>query len=191
MKIAVIGPQNTGKSTFISDIIASLPHFSTPKQTYRDIVRKHNLPINQKTSEESQRLIRDFLFQQIQSEQKQHVIFDRCVIDNLIYSTAAPQDASISTSFIQETEKFMYESLQHLNVLVYIPTSISIKLVNDNTRDTDTHYIDRINTLFIETLLDIKGMARIPIWVITGTRERRIKRFQEYLQNYLSNSSDE
>lgn len=42
-KIAVIGPQNTGKSTFVKDFVNAFPEFKTPLETYRDVVKKNNI----------------------------------------------------------------------------------------------------------------------------------------------------
>jgi signal recognition particle receptor subunit beta len=43
MKIAVIGPQNTGKSTFVKDFLLEFPAYKTTQKTYRDIVTENNL----------------------------------------------------------------------------------------------------------------------------------------------------
>jgi signal recognition particle receptor subunit beta len=67
MKIAVIGPQNTGKTTFIKDFLKEFKKYKTTKYTYRDIIRKKKLDINQKSSELSQKVIMDFLYKEITS----------------------------------------------------------------------------------------------------------------------------
>ena len=60
MRIAVIGPQNTGKSTFIKDFLNEFSHYTTPEETYRTVIEDKDLAVNQKTSLESQKEIRDF-----------------------------------------------------------------------------------------------------------------------------------
>ena len=76
MRIAVTGPQNTGKSTFIEDFLSALPTYTTPERTYRDLISQEELPVNQETNEDSQRRIRDFLFDQATSNIEEDVIFD-------------------------------------------------------------------------------------------------------------------
>lgn len=182
MRIAVIGPQNTGKSTFIKDFLEVFPDFITPGQNYRDVVQEKGLEINQKTTEESQRFIREFLLTQALENKNPKVLFDRCVVDNYIYTRAQFERGIIDESFLRETEKVMYASLDHLDALIFIPTAVSVKLVDDAVRDTDTMFVDQINCLFIETLFNIAQRSMIKIIPITGTREGRIAHVQKSLK---------
>ncbi|MEK7538528.1 MAG: AAA family ATPase [Patescibacteria group bacterium] len=181
MRIAVIGSQNTGKSTFVGDFLAEFPEYSTPRETYRDIVRKGNLAINQKTTQHNQRLIRDFLFDQSVHNLADDILFDRCVVDNYIYTLAQFEKGGIEELFMRETEEMMYRSLDNLDALVFIPTAVSVRLVDDALRDTDTLFIDRVNCLFIETLLQISQQSSVKIVAIAGNREERIGQVRKSL----------
>ena len=86
MRIAVIGPQNTGKSTFINDFLKEFPHYTTPQETYRSVIEFEELTVNQKTNLESQKKIRDFIFGQLRQNTNYNIIFDRCMIDNYVYT---------------------------------------------------------------------------------------------------------
>lgn len=182
MRIAVIGPQNTGKSTFISDFVKAFPNHSTTYETYRDVVEEKGLEINQKTTKESQLVIRDFLFAQSANNKDEHVVFDRCVVDNYIYTLAQFEKGLIDGDFLKESEKVMYQSLGNLDALVFIPTAVSVRLVDDQLRDTDTNFIDRVNCLFIETLFAIGQRSPIKIVAIAGSREERINQIRKSLQ---------
>ena len=175
MRIAVIGPQNTGKSTFIKDFIKAFPHYKTPKETYRNVVNKQNLKINQKTSEGSQKAIRDFLFDQVKNFQGENVIFDRCLLDNYVYTLAQYLKGKIDKKFLNQTKRMMRTSLTHIDRLVLIPTAVGVELVVDKLRDTDKLYIDNINKLFIEEIIEFARNNPTPIWVISGDRKTRIK----------------
>jgi len=175
MKIAVIGPQNTGKSTFINDFLNKFDSYKTPEENYRDLVNRKGLSINQKTTEESQRLIRDFIYEQLLNNKEDRIIFDRCIIDNYIYTLAQVEKGLIREGFLKETENMMYASLSYIDSLIFIPTSASVQIVDDNFRDTDTMFIDYINKMFIETLLDISSKNPIKIITITGDRDSRIQ----------------
>jgi nicotinamide riboside kinase len=181
MRIAIIGPQNTGKSTFLRDLLAAFPNYTTPKLTYRDVVKKHNLKINQKTTKESQRIIRDFLSEQISSNTEKNILFDRCVIDNYIYTKARYETDKTQSDFLTETEKIMYASLKHLDMLFFIPTAVSIRLETDGIRDIDTLYMDRINHLFIETLFKIIKKTKTQVCVISGTKKERVSQVKKHL----------
>jgi predicted ATPase len=181
MRIAVTGPQNTGKTTFIQDFLTAYPNYIHPERTYRDVVREKNLQINQLTGEESQKSILDFLYEQIMETPGDNVIFDRCVIDNYAYTYSAYLKGNVSKELVMITKRKMFESLRLIDTLLFIPTAACVPLVQDDQRDIDVEYIDLINKTFIETLFDVATRTHIPILVVTGTREERIKHLKEKL----------
>ncbi len=182
MKIAVIGPQNTGKTTFINDFINNFSEYNTPKETYRDIIKQNNLSINQKTSKESQKIIRDFIFHQIYNNTKRSVIFDRSVVCNYVYSLASKGKEGVDGEFLSETKDIMYKSLDCLDYLFFIPTALSVGIVNDKLRDTDMSFIDKINHIFIEVMLEISAKNVVKIITISGNREDRIRQVKEAIK---------
>lgn len=175
MRLAVIGPQNTGKSTFIQDFVKTFPHYITPTETYRDIVKRKKLDINQKSSEYSQKAIRDFLYNQIQHNLEPNILFDRCVIDNYVYSLALYEKGQVSLEFLDETFNLAVKHLDSLDGIIFIPSAVSVKLVNDELRDIETKYIDKINRFFIKTLFLLHKHKTIEVFVISGDRRERIK----------------
>lgn len=183
MRIAVIGPQNTGKSTFIKDFLLAFPSYVTPTETYRDVVREKGLAINRNTTEESQRAIRDFLFTQTTTFPGTDVIFDRCVIDNYVYTKAQHEKGLLSHVFLTETEQLMRDSLVGIDMIFLIPTAAGVAFVDDELRDTDRGFADHANTLFIDTLLELRRHIPHPIVTISGPREMRIERARRALIN--------
>lgn len=181
MRIAVIGPQNTGKSTFIKDFLAAFPQYTTPRETYRDVVKAKGLAINQKTNQESQKFIRDFLFEQIVNNNNENILFDRCVIDNLVYTLVQKEKGVIEDDFIAETRTMMKDSLKHLDAILFIPTTVAIALVDDEIRDIDPVFIDQVNRIFLEVLFVLARESSIPIVTVSGSREGRILRVKEHL----------
>ena len=174
MRVAVIGPQNTGKSTFIKDFITAHPEYTSPTRTYRDVVAERGLHINQLTGRESQELIRDFLIDQVATNTLQHVIFDRTVIDNYVYTKIAEGNGGIDAAFVTDTWHKSIEALRHLDMLFFVPTAASISLVNDELRDTDVAFIDAVNREFKDVLLKIRTLSPIEICVLAGSREARV-----------------
>jgi nicotinamide riboside kinase len=174
MKLAVIGPQNTGKSTFVQDFLAAFPEYSTPSATYRDIVRGKNLSINQLTSTDSQKYIRDFLYDQV-IHADENTVLDRCVIDNYMYTLWAFKEGNTTIEFVEETKRIMIESLSYIDTYIFIPTTVAVKLVDDSLRDTTVSYVDTVNRFFIETLFELIDAYKIRVVVISGNREERIE----------------
>ncbi len=174
MRIAVIGPQNTGKSTFVQDFLATFPNYVSPEKTYRDMINERGLAINQQTTEENQRLIREFLDEQVRLFEGENVVFDRCVIDNWVYTKAQALRGKIEEAFVKETEDIMRDSMQHIDAVVFIPTVSGIVYVDDGTRDIDREFIDRVNTLYIDLLLSLRRDIHHPIVTVAGPRSVRI-----------------
>ncbi len=175
MRIAVIGPQNTGKTTFLKDFLKDFPKYKTTKKTYRDVIAKNRLNINQKTNEKSQKMIMEFLYKEITKNKLPNILFDRCLIDNYVYSYCAYLKGEISKEFILVTQRKMFDHLKFLDVIIFIPTSVSVKLINDNVRDIDTGFIDLVNKIFFEVLFEISHKTNILIFVISGNRAERIR----------------
>ena len=174
MKIAIVGPQNTGKSTFLADLLKVYPGYTTPTETYRDLVIRKGLHINQETGEESQRAIRDFLYGQAKENTSADVFFDRSVIDNYVYTALAVERGTASAALRDETYTMMLDSFGSLDRLFFIPTAVSVVLHNDLLRDIDTGFIDVTNRMFIATLLDVVRKSPIAVDVISGKREERV-----------------
>jgi GTPase SAR1 family protein len=181
MRIAVIGPQNTGKSTFIQDFLKEFPHYTSPQETYRDVIESNGLVVNQKTSLESQKAIRDFMFGQIRHNMEYNIIFDRCLIDNYIYTLAQYEKGEIPKWFVDETESMMHDTLRYVDMFIFIPTAISVPLVDDATRDITMEYIDTINALFLRTLFDLTRKFHCTVKVVSGSRKDRIDHVKKVL----------
>lgn len=181
MRIAVLGPQNTGKSTFIEDFLKEFPHYVTPKETYRDVIESKKLDVNQLTTIDAQKEIRDFMFAQLRHNTEYNIIFDRCMIDNFVYTNVQYEEGHIPKWFADETEAMTKDSLQSVDMYLFIPTAVSVPLVDDGTRDITASYIDKVNNSFLRTLFDLSRKYSITIKVISGTREERIKQVKKLI----------
>lgn len=181
MRIAVIGPQNTGKSTFIKDFLKEFPNYKTADRVYRDVVEEKGLTINQKTNENSQREIRDFMRPIIVENKEHNIIFDRSLIDNFVYTTLGYEQGNINKNFVDESEDVMKDSLKYVDLYLFIPTSVSVPLVNDDLRDIDTAFIDATNNCFLRVLFDLIKNNHISVKVISGSRSERIKQVKRLI----------
>lgn len=155
MRIAISGCQNSGKTTLIKDMLASWSMYSTPKETYRDAIKKSGLPCNQKTTPETQQTIMDFMCDQLMNTTKDDcVVFDRCPIDCLVYSLYAYCKGveGFDEEFIQKQILLAREAMSFIDVIFNIPIveGHDIPLVADELRDIDPTYREEINNLFSE-----------------------------------------
>jgi GTPase SAR1 family protein len=89
MKIAVVGAQNVGKTTFINDFVGVFSDYTSHVSSLKNIANEKGLQLNQMTSEQTQLLIMQHLYNQISENKDEKAIFDRCLIDNYVYTYCA------------------------------------------------------------------------------------------------------
>lgn len=192
MKIAISGTHCVGKSTFIEDFIKNWPNYTTPEKSYRDYIKEKNLPHSKDGTEESQRLILDAIIEQSQQYSKtDNIIFDRCVLDNLAYSSWLNLNGKISDKFLDECRIIIREALKLLDVVFFIPlTKVApVEFEADELRDDDLKYreeIDNIFKIFLHSYQQQDGRVFAaddapPMIEIFGNREQRIKLMELYL----------
>lgn len=151
MKIAVSGTQCVGKSTFVKDFLKRWTMYETPQESYRDLIREKNLTHSSKGTEESQKIILDFLIDQCQKYSKEdNVIFDRCVLDNLAYSSWLNLNGKLSDKFLDESRIIIRETLKMFDIIFFLPlTKVApVDLVDDGLRDTDDVFREEIDNIF-------------------------------------------
>jgi predicted ATPase len=195
MRIAVMGTAGQGKSTFIKDFLKNWKGiYTSPEKTYRDIIEEKGLPHSKDTSKETQRAILDFMAGQTMEYSKDdRIIYDRCPLDNIVYSIYAldKQIGDIDEDFIGECIPLVRESTKFLDLIFHIPQDPTIKVEDDNMRETDMQYITEINELFTEiekqSLSDHSVFFtkddKPPIITITGKRSERIRQSSLYISD--------
>jgi len=153
MRIAISGTACQGKTTLITDFLEQWPNYKTPKKTYRDIIKDNNLDHSSKTNKKTQKNILDFMIkEQKKYRSSDNVIFDRCPLDNLVYSMWATEqsDLDIDDKFVQECIPLVRESLSSLDIIFFTPiTKVSpVELTEDDLRDTDPKVIEEVDNIF-------------------------------------------
>lgn len=193
MKIAVSGTQNTGKSTFLKDFLKKWTMYETIDTSYRDLIKSEKLTHSKEGTEESQKKILDYLVDQtIEASKKDFVILDRCVLDNLAYSTWLHLNDKISEKFLDESRILIRETLKLFDVIFFIPLTkfSNIPIEDNNIRETDSVYREEIDTIFKAFQESYhRGDGRVfpkgdspPIIEIFGNREERIKLTELYIR---------
>lgn len=151
MKIAVIGTANIGKSTYIQDFLKKWPMYKLVDSEYRKLLKEKNLPHSKNGTEESQTEILNCLVDEIVKYSKEDfVIFDRCVVDVLAYSTWLHLNDKVSEKFLDSQRILIRETLKLYDLLFFIPlTKVAPVQIEDNgIRETDPIYREEIDTIF-------------------------------------------
>jgi nicotinamide riboside kinase len=153
MRIAISGTANLGKSTLVQDFLQEWNMYGREVKTYRDVLNEKQLPHSKKTTKESQKAILDYMVDTLKEFKKgDKVIFDRCPLDNLVYSMWAmsQEDSDIDEDFIDECIPIVKEVLTNLDIIFFIPITKfnKIDIEDDGFRETDKQYIKEIDNFF-------------------------------------------
>jgi GTPase SAR1 family protein len=151
MKIAVCGTSCVGKSTYIKDFCKEWASYENPEKTYRDLIKSKNLNHSSNGDEDSQRQILNALIDQAtQFSKKENIIFDRCVLDNMAYTSWLYLKDKVSDKFLDETRILVRETLKLYDIIFFIPlTKVSpVELTESELRDNDPIYREEIDNIF-------------------------------------------
>ena len=153
MRIAICGTANVGKSTLIQDFLKEWDMYGREVKTYRDVLNEKGLPHSKETTKESQKAILDYMVDTLKEfKDGDKVIFDRCPLDNLVYSMwAMSQEGNdVDEDFIDECIPIVKEALKNLDIIFFIPITKhnSINIEDNGDRETDEQYIKEIDSFF-------------------------------------------
>lgn len=190
MRIAISGTSNTGKTTLIEDFIKEWPNYTKNNYTYRSLLKNHS----KNTDQDTQWMILNNMIDELQKYSKDdHVIFDRCPLDNLIYSLWANGYKKVDDAFIDKCIPLVKESMRFLDIIFFLPVSkmSPIPIVNDGRRESDPEYIQEIDNIFKAIVQQYQcNLGSTPFFPaddspgiieIFGNREQRIQLIKQYL----------
>jgi thymidylate kinase len=138
MKIAFVGSHGVGKTTLCFDLAAQLKRRGVNVDMVKEVARASPLPVNRKTSRESQLWI---LTTQVAEEiracaQSDVVVCDRAALDNYAYFfLACGRDLAV--------EKFVEMWMKTYDLLVRVP--VRAEAQDDGFRDTDAVFVREID----------------------------------------------
>jgi hypothetical protein len=196
MRIAISGTACQGKTTLIKDFLREWDMYSTPAKTYRDYLTENNLPHSKETTKDTQWDVLNFMVDSLQQYSKgDKVIFDRCPLDNMVYSLWAYEKSinDIDDDFIKKCIPVVRESLRFLDVIFFVPITKAapIQIEEDELRETDKLYIEEVDNIFkgIERqyLQGQKSSPFLPneecpaIVEVFGNREQRLHLIRQYI----------
>lgn len=149
MKISISGPANSGKTTLINEFINKWKNYKTPIKSYRDELAKQKLTHSKQTSEETQSFILDFMIKQLEENKNyEHIIYDRCPLDVLVYTVQAAEQGLVSDNFVSDTILKVRDSLSLLDIIFVLPYNKNIPIEKNGVRETDLDYILKTDNIF-------------------------------------------
>jgi hypothetical protein len=151
MKIAISGTQCIGKSTFVNDFLKKWPMYRTAGTDCTTVIKNNTVKHSQESTEETQDLILNHLVDQALSCSKtDHVLFDRCVLDNLAYTTWLCLKEKINPKYLEKVVPIIRETIKLYDIIFLLPiTKVSpVNLVDNGTRDIDPVFREEIDNIF-------------------------------------------
>jgi len=205
MRLAISGSACQGKSTLIDDMIKTWPMYKRSAESYRKILKEQNIPLNDKVTKDGQWKILNCLLDDIKGTSKNdNVIFDRCPLDNIVYSLWSNHKgvSDIDDDFIKECIPLVQEAMHALDIIFFTPiTKLSpISIEEKDTRSIDKNFIEEIDNIFkaISYQYAKTGESpffpkedRPPIIEVFGDRQTRIAMIQLYLDKAGNPVSEE
>lgn len=153
MKIAFCGAGAVGKSTLIEQMIQRWPMYKRPSRTYRDIIAEQKLIVNKESTTEVQKNILSALVEEAQlaaASGDEFIVFDRCVVDNIVYSLwhAGYGTEGFDEKFLKESKDIARAALHYYDIIFYVPARDEIPLTERENRDTDPAFRAEIDNIF-------------------------------------------
>lgn len=193
--VGVVGTANTGKTTFIKDVVESDWNkmrdkdyaWTTYGKDYREIISSRGLSINRNGNEECQKVIHETLknniLEAVNEPFLRRIIMDRTIIDSFAYTYWHYRygTAYISTDTLSKMWSDVVQLSKLYTRILYIPLDkcVDINVVDDKFRDTNFDYRKQIDAIFHSILssLYLSDMNYHNIMDIYGSRAERVEWF--------------
>jgi hypothetical protein len=193
MRIAFSGAACTGKTTTIEAFLRKWSNYRLIQSDYRNLIKKTKKHSRNNSKKNQEQILDIMLKETIGYTFHDKVVFDRCPLDNVIYSLWCYDKGikGFTEKFIKESIEKVRESMRHLDVIFLCTRDMMPPIVDNGIRDIDPVYVDEINTLFKTTLKQIqKGVEHSPFFPagdspgiidIHGTTEERLAQIALYV----------
>jgi nicotinamide riboside kinase len=188
MIFSFTGAQSTGKTTLLNHLHkcnGDYPFEFIPEVT-RLVMRDYEMPINEDGNDLTQLLIMSEHVRNIYKNKADrlirgmHMIFDRCVVDGIVYSRWLLNEGKISKC-CYDACALIYEELKDKYDIIFYTSPDDVKLVDDGERSIDAKFRNGIiNTFnaFLERGYDGK------VVVLEGSVEERLKTIKSTLAKH-------
>ena len=191
MRIAFSGAACTGKSTTLQAFLNRWPQYRIPQPSYRSLITEKNHSKN--TTAKLQREILEFMIKQ-QNEFTLHdnVVYDRCVLDNIVYSVWAHDKGKkgFTEKYINESISLVHRGMRTLDIIFFMTRENMGPVENNNIREVDPGYIVETDNLFRAAALQLSARGASPFFPhndspalieLSGSTAERLKQIAMYV----------
>lgn len=191
MRIAFSGAACTGKTTTLNAFLQRWPKYKTPVTSYRQLIPENKHSKN--TDKKIQRSILEFMVAQ-QKPYTPHdkVVYDRCPLDNIVYSMWAfdKRKKGFTEDYINKSIGLVQEGMKSLDVIFLTTRDLMGPIENNKVRETDSQYIIETDNLFKAISKQIQTTGVSPFFPpndspalieLTGSTEERLEQISMYV----------
>jgi predicted ATPase len=190
MRIAFSGAACTGKTTTLNAFLRKWPTYRLPQPTYRSLITENNH--SKKTDKKLQKSILEFMLnQQKQCTPHDKVVYDRCGLDNIVYTLWCHEKGKkgFNRQFVDDCIEIVRESMRYLDIVFLSTRDLMGPIKDNNSRETDPDFITETDNIFraIQAQLSVAGSPFFPLndspalIEVTGTVEERLKQISMYV----------
>ena len=124
MRIGISGTTFIGKSTFMSDFLEIWSSYKAPTKKYSSVIKeKVDLKIGQTTEKIQEKILKYMLKEHKKYLRRDKVIFDSCLLDNLVYTLWAHDKGIINEKYVRKSIDRIRESMKYLDIIFLVPMS--------------------------------------------------------------------
>lgn len=191
MRIAFSGAACTGKTTTVNAFLQRWPQYSMPQTSYRSLLAEGTHSKN--TTSKLQKDILQFMVdQQTQYTLHDNVAYDRCVLDNIIYSMWAfdKNKKGFTEKYIKESLTLVHKGMRNLDIIFYMTRDMMGPVEDNSIREKDPQYVEEIDNLFKATASQISAKRASPFFPandspalieISGSIQERMEQISLYV----------
>lgn len=151
MRIAFSGAACTGKTTTINAFLERWENYKLIKSEYREIIKKSKKHSKTTTPKNQLDILNALCRETEPYTLHDNVCFDRCPLDNLVYSlwSHGNNKKGFTEKFITETIHKVKDSMRNLDIIFISTRDLMPPFVEDNgIRETDFKFITETDNLF-------------------------------------------
>ena len=191
MRIAFSGAACTGKTTTINAFLTKWPNYKTPEVSYRTLITKNKH--SKRTDKKIQRSILEFMVKQ-QKDYTLHdnVVYDRCGLDNVVYSLWCHDKGikGFSKQYIDDSIELVKESMRTLDIIFLSTRDLMGPIVNNDIREVDPEFVMETDNIFRAIYGQLMTTGASPFFPpndspalieLKGTTEERIEMVGMYI----------
>ena len=139
MRIGVSGTTKIGKTTYINDFLDIWSRYKLPEKTYNKVIEEDvqgkNLHIGETTQDIQDKILNFMVKQHKKYRSSDMVIFDRCPLDNLVYTLWSNDKGIVDDKFVEKTIEKCRKSLARLDLILFLPITKAAPVQFEGTED--------------------------------------------------------